>query len=661
MGQRSVARRDDRRTRVTEAAPVMREAYVPRSTVERWGPGVLISLATVIAYIPSLDNKFVSWDDDHYLYNNQQVILPDGIRSGLFDVYNYSNDRYRGKREEKRVSHQFYPLVFGTYWLEYRLYEALFDKATLPDDKFWKMNPDVATGFHATSVLLHCVNVFLLIALLRSLGINTWVAGVAAALFALTPVNVASVAWAAERKNILSLMFYLLAMMSYVRFRRGGRWPWYVGCLVLFQCALFSKTVALTFPVMVVLTDRLLDGRWTLISLARAAPMVVLSGIAAKTTILVEDRGRTIPIIHEQRPLVAASAIWFYVSKSLIPVKLLPIYPLWMPSWAQLRWVAPVPALLVPAWALWHWRRRIPGHAWWAMALFLVTQGPMLGFRDINYFQFAFVADHYFYNSGIGLLVLWALAGDALRRRMALARVPVSLTVLAAAMSLTFGVLTWQRCNDWQDADSFWATTLAGNPNCWPAYYNLANQRFRDAGALREKDDTAAAEKKVDEAIELYVKAIDAYHATSPAGNELWQAFENVIKFHLGRGRYVEAEKYSRRFLSRYPGHGEATLLLGMACEPQGKTDEAYEAYVRAARALAAVGKYLTAASAYRKSIGLNPDRIENYLALADLLGGLKRYDEAVQWCRKALERNPNHPQARQALDGYERRRTLSP
>ena len=317
--------------------PALLPPHTPKGALERWGPGALICLVTVIAYIPSLDNQFVSWDDDHYLYNNQQVILPDGIKSGLFDVFYYSDRKFRGIRsdeEKERVSHQYYPLVTGMYWLEFRLYEKLFDDPLVPyrrvdGNMYGTMNPHVAAGFHVTSVVLHCLCVFLLIKLLRSLGMSTWVASVAAALFALTPLNVASVAWAAERKNILSLMFYMLAMMSYVRFRRAGGWYWYGGTLVLFQCALFSKTVAVTFPVMVVLTDRLLDGRWTLMSLFRAFPMVMQSGIAAWTTINVEDRQRTIPNEGWVRLLILPDSIRFYVQKSLVPTGLLPIYQLW--------------------------------------------------------------------------------------------------------------------------------------------------------------------------------------------------------------------------------------------------------------------------------------------------------------------------------------------
>jgi len=558
-------------------SPFVRTAvgpYRPAGPLERWGPGILICLITAAAYWPSYDNGFVSWDDDHYIYQNQQLIQPDGIKSGLFDVLKYSDPRYRGTREEDRVSHQYYPLVFGIYWVEFQVYKRIFEDPLIPDQSargitFEKMNPDVAVGFHVVSVFFHCVCVFLLIALLRSLGLNTWVASVAAALFALTPVNVASVAWAAERKNILSMMFYMLALLSYLRFRRQGGWYWYVGCILLHQSALFSKTVSVTFPAMVVLTDRLIDRRWSGESLLRAAPLAIQSMIAAGITMTVEDRARSIPIEDAQRPLVAAAAIWFYVLKAVAPVGLLPIYPLWHPSWGEIRWLLPLLGLLGAGWLVWAFRRRISPYMFWAAALYLVTTAPMLGFKNINYFQFAFVADHYFYHGGIGLFVLIALVLDALRRRLGVPAARHALTGITLAGCLTFAGLTWARCDDWQDVESFWFKTITGdrslrfddwagddsfwagkqaNRNCWPAHYNLGNQAIRDAmAAVRESqtsDDPDARKagrqtytKKMEEASVLFAEAARAHRDADPNGRELWQAYEKWIEaeYHLAR------------------------------------------------------------------------------------------------------------------------------
>ncbi|UCG15149.1 MAG: tetratricopeptide repeat protein [Phycisphaerales bacterium] len=636
--------------------------YTPKNALERWAPGALICLVTVIAYIPSLDNKFVSWDDDHYLYNNQQVILPDGIKSGLFDVFYYSERKFRGTRsdeEKDRVSHQYYPLVMGMYWLEFRLYERLFDEPVRPHRRvdgimFNTMNPDVAAGFHVTSVILHCLCVFLLIKLLRSLGMSTWVASTAAALFALTPVNVASVAWAAERKNMLSMMFYMLAMLSYLRFRRIGGWYWYAGCILLHQCALFSKTVAVTFPVMLVLTDRLIDGRWTVISLVRALPMAAQSAVAAGITIKVEDRERTHPYEGWIRLLIIPDCIRFYVQKSLVPTALLPVYALWDKAQDSFRSLLSAIGLLVAAWAAWHWRRRIPGHMYWAAALFLVTQGPLLGFRNINYFQFAFVADHYFYHGGIGLFVLIALTLGGVRGALGDRSVRHLVTILVAALALTFAALTYARCDDWQDIDSFWYKTVtgnrdlqyeawqetegfwegtSGNRDCWPAYYNLANQAVRD--------------KDVDKAATLYAEAIAAYRRSGEGRRELWQAYDRLLPILLGQRRFAEVETMGRQFLEWIPDHGEANYYTGLAYDQQGKFDEAEECYKKMLRVRSPNARYRH----FKSQALTNLARI--YLTVEDKLDE----DKAVDCLEKALQLNPDNRAARELMKRVEQER----
>ncbi len=659
-------------TEVADDRPVL-EPYRPRSEFERWAPGWLICVAVVIAYIPSYNNQFVSWDDDHYLYKNQQVILPSGLPSALFDVKEYRDTDVRGTRpreEGNRVSHQYYPLVFGVYWLEFRLYSLLFDEPTIPNpqaawngQRFDMMSPRVARGFHITSVVFHCMNVFLLIHLMRLLGVNTWVATAATALFALTPINVATVAWAAERKNIFALMFYMLAMMSYLRFRRRGGWLGYVGCLVLYQCALFSKTVAVTFPVMIILTDRLIDRRWTMMSIVRAVPLFVQAGLAAGITISVEDRARTIPIKYAyQRPFIAAAALWFYTIKACVPVDLLPVYRLWtLPIFSgqsavrDLLWLLPLVGTLVAAMVLWLGRRRIPGVAYWAIGLFVVTQAPMLGFKNINYFQFAFVADHYFYNGGIGLFLVVALGLEWLARRGWRHSPRVAMTGVAAVAAAAFAALTFDRCKDWYDAESFWYTTITGdrdhryedwgddrgaiwktrggNPFCYPAYYNLANQAGRDADAARRSGDVQAYAAEVDKANQLFRMAMRAYRETHPERAELWQACEMVLRIEQVRKNYDEVVRLGGRFVRKYPDHGPAHLYVAQALVRLERLDEARTHFV-------------AALNARRPPLLAREDKVKAWLGLGSVYLNQEDHDSAIKCADNALALDPGNKYA---------------
>jgi hypothetical protein len=561
---------------------------------ERWLPVVVIALLAFVAYIPSLNNGFVSWDDDHYIYKNHQIHYDDGIKSIWFDVFKHKDDKFRGDgRSEDRVSHQYYPMVFTVYWLEFRVYKWFFGA-----DPNYTIEENVekglmsAHGFHLVSVLMHMINVMLLIFCFRQLGISNWVAWAATILFALHPMHASSVAWAAERKNIISLMFYLLSMMSYIKMRRDGNWWRYVLAIVLYQAALFSKTVSLTLPVMLFFTDRLLEGRWKLkpflmqlaIVIAQAAvwivtwrmsiafcrwrgaeiegnlwihlfpmfvvitlsllvltldrdrldpdftralkgivrilPFVVLSIVAAWTTIQVEDRQRTIPITDTQRPLLPAAILLWYPFKMLFPLDQTPVYSLWPVDATEFLWFMPTLAVLAAALVLTvlgvlslMGRRLVSPVFIWALIFYCVTQGPMLGLKNINYFQFAYVADHYFYHGAVGLMLMLAIGADLLRRKLGAQRGRF-VTVGVCALALGWGARTFFYVEHWENAETFWARVLDKTPDCWPGWYNTANARKRQAIDLQArirlaKLDEDARAKLRKEADELQAKIED--------------------------------------------------------------------------------------------------------------------------------------------------------
>lgn len=458
---------------------------------ERWLPIILIAALTFVAYIPSLDNGFVSWDDDHYIYKNQQIHYDDGLQSIWFDVLKHKDPKFQGEgRTEDRVSHQYYPLVFTLYWLEFHMY-SWFGHA----DPEVTIEENIEQGqmnaflFHLDSVLLHMVNVMLLIFAFRQLGVSNWVAWAATIMFALHPLQASSVAWAAERKNIISLLFYLLSLMSYIKLRRDDR-PWakkwwrYALALVMFQAALFSKTVALTLPVMLFFTDRLLERRWDakLIweSIVRIAPFVVLSCLAAYTTMRVEDRDRTIPITDTQRPLLPAAILLWYPYKLLVAINQSPVYSLWPVDARKFVWFLPTLLVIVLAAVIILKRRKLSPLVLWGVIYYCVTQAPMLGLKDINYFQFAYVADHYFYHGAVGLMLLLALGLDWLRQRFA-DKGRLAATAIVCALACAWGVRTFTYVDVWTNAGTFWEHILERHPDCWPGWYNTANAKRREA------------------------------------------------------------------------------------------------------------------------------------------------------------------------------------
>ncbi|MGH3055537.1 MAG: tetratricopeptide repeat protein, partial [Gaiellaceae bacterium] len=178
---------------------------------------VLVVAVVVVAYLPVVRNGLVNWDDDIYVLNNDAVRAADGLRQ----IWSTT---------ELPEHFPNYPLVFTSYWIEYRL---------------WGTAP---TGYHVTNVLLHAVNTALVFALVLALGGSPWAAGVTAALFGLHPMQVESVAWVTERKNVLSTFFALLTLLAYVRHAQSGRRSAYILAVVAFICALLSKTAVVVLP-----------------------------------------------------------------------------------------------------------------------------------------------------------------------------------------------------------------------------------------------------------------------------------------------------------------------------------------------------------------------------------------------------------------------------
>src|SRR5438552_14740820 len=227
-----------------------------------WLCTAALLIATAIALHPALRADFLSWDDTAYVSMNKLLQSTEGLKK-IWDPFWATKDQY-------------YPLVFTSYWLEYRLWDAN------------------STGYHAVNLGLHLTNIVLVTLLIRALGGSGWVVIATASVFALHPLQVASVAWIAERKNLLSGVFYLFAFLAYLHHRRTNRWGSYGGCLLAFIAALLSKTQTVTLPASLLLVEYLLPSPARLrpvqpMAVARRiAPMLALGVVAALVTAHVE-------------------------------------------------------------------------------------------------------------------------------------------------------------------------------------------------------------------------------------------------------------------------------------------------------------------------------------------------------------------------------------
>ena len=576
---------------------------------------VLIMLLTILAYLPALHCGFI-WDDDDYLTGNPLLRSVDGL--GKIWI-------------EPSANPQYYPLVFTSLWVEYHL---------------WKLQP---FGYHLVNVLLHALNAVLFWRVLRQLKVpGAWWA---AAIFALHPVTVESVAWVTERKNVLSGLFYLLAVLAYFRFRpltdedgAGTRdWRFYPLVLVLFLCALLSKTVTCSLPAALLLLVWWKRGRIEKRDVLALAPLFVLGTVLGSVTASIETHqlhasGEEWALSLVQRCLVAGRALWFYAGKLLWPRQLAFIYPRWEID-ASVAWQYSFPlAALVVLIVLWLLRSRIGKGPLVAALFFAGTLVPALGFFNVYPFLFSYVADHFQYLACIGPITLVAGACAAICQRAG-QHGRVLGTLAAAAVLLLLGVSTRQQTHVYQDVETLWRDTLTKNPKAWLAHNNWGV-------VLAQKGKLPEAMEHYEQALRFKPNYADAYYNL---GNSLSKAgrIEDAI------GRYEQA-------LRIYPDHAEAHNNLGLALDRAGRTQAAMEHWEQALRikphmaeahynlgnSLSQLNKLEDAIGHYEQALRFKPDYAEAHYNLGITLARLGRTPEAIGHWQQELCMKPDDAEA---------------
>jgi len=451
-----------------------------------WACGAGLLVVTALAFLPTFGADFIRWDDQYYVEEN--TLLRDV--NGLKKIWNPLT----------HATQQYYPLTFSSYWLEYRL---------------WGLD---ARGYHATNVGLHLINVLLVLFVVRSFGMARRVAVAVAAVFALHPVQVASVAWISERKNTLSGVFYLLAFLFYLRHRRSGAWGAYGASLLSFVAALLSKTQTVTFAASLIVADVVLQrsGRLRRTGMgelaARLGPMLALGAVAIIVTVQFEQRPWTRTFTPLERLLVAANAAWFYARTFVAPLWLAPVYPEWHVSAADPRWWLAVLAWPVALAGVAYWRQRIGEFALWGAAHFYIVLLPVLGLLSFNLQTYTLVADHFLYLSVIGGGLAVAVWAD----RLWIGSPPGStrraiLTAMAALLLAGGGVQTYLESTHWRNNETFWMRVHERDPDGFLGNYNLGNhyrRRSEWSEAVRFYRRACEIRPKADYACRAYAQAV---------------------------------------------------------------------------------------------------------------------------------------------------------
>jgi protein O-mannosyl-transferase len=448
---------------------------------------LVLALATLAAYTPIVQNKFTNFDDDIYILNNAHV------RAGLtWETVKWAFTSFDAAN--------WHPLTWLSHALDWQLFGP---------------NP---AGSHYVNVLLHAGSALLLFLLLEGATGLTWPSFMVAALFALHPVNVESVAWAAERKNVLSMVFFLLTLHAYGWYVRRGGVGRYAGMAALFALGLMAKSEIITLPFVLLLWDfwplkRVLSFQFSDLSeepraelsvtgavprsftflLLEKLPLLLLSVGCGVVTLLAQRAGQAVRSLPaDVRWGNAVVAYVRYLGKAFWPVRLAVLYPHPGSSLGVWKIIAAAAILISITALVWLWReRRYPVVGWF---WFLGTLTPVIGILS---FGEQAMADRYAYLAYIGLFiaVVWGVADSARARKIPAAWLAVPAVLILA----TLGVLSRRQLSYWHDSEALWRHTLSVTEGNYIAHGGLARALAREG-----RTDDAIAEFNAAESLHAY-------------------------------------------------------------------------------------------------------------------------------------------------------------
>jgi protein O-mannosyl-transferase len=572
------------------------------------GGCTVIVLLTITAYLPALHGGFI-WDDDDHLTKNPAMLSVEGLKQ----IWS------------SPAVARYYPLTLTSFWVQRR---------------FWGLQP---LPYHAVNIALQAVNAVLLWRLLRRLQVRG--AWVAAALWAVHPVNVETVAWVTELKNTQSGLFFLLALLVFLRFEDGLRPRDYVLALGSGAAAMLSKPSTVVLPGVMLLCAWWRRGRWTRKDLVRVAPLVAFA-VGMSFVAIVEQRhniegggasGWALTVA--QRLVLAGRVVWFYAAKLLWPTGICFIYPRWeLRVDSVVAWL-PLAGLALVAVTLWRFRR-----AGWArsatfgLGCFVLALLPVLGFFNIYFFRYSFVADHFQYLASIGWIALVVSASAAIAQRAGERGRDVGV-LASAVVLLLLAVCTWRQTHVYYSLETLWGDALAKNPNAWLAHNNLGVASGQ-AGRLQE-------------AIGHFEQALRIKPDYAEAHYNLGNALSQEGKLEDAIGHWEQAVRIK-------PGYAEAHYNLGGTLARLGKVQEAImhfeqalrikpddaEAHYNLGTALVRVGRVQEAMGHWEQAVKIKPDYAEAHYDLGVALVGLRRVQEAMGHWEQALKIKPDYAEA---------------
>ncbi len=599
---------------------------------------VCLVAAIVAVYWPVYNCDFVKYDDHVYITDNAN------IQSGL-------NLKSLQWAFTSGYASNWHPVT----WLSHTLDYQLFGK--------W------AGGHHLINVLFHIANTIVLLCILVRMTGAIWPSAFVAAVFALHPLHVESVAWISERKDVLSTLFWMLTIWAYIRYVENPKGWWYPAAIVLFVLGLMSKPMLVTAPFVLLLLDYWpLQRKLSRKLLIEKIPFFICSFASCIVTFLVQrSYGATVSIkalTPQVRVNNAIVSCLTYITKMIWPSRLAVFYPHPHDGLSATRVVISGLVLVLISIYFIHLARH---HRFFAVGWlwYLGTLVPVIGLVQVG---IQAMADRYTYMTLTGLLIIIAWSAKEFVPKWRYRN--IVLTFLAVTVLIASALISFRQLKYWKNSSTLFEHTLQVTKNNYIilSYYanylsgvgrldeaieryneslkiapNYANAHYNLGLALMKSGRALAA-------IDQFSLAVKYRPHFAPAQNELAIALYK-------QGRNEDAINHFEQVLKLSPDFVDAHLNLGSALLESGKTQQAIEqfrmaikykpdlpeAYFNLADAMKEQGKPEEAVSYYKQALKIEPNYAEAQLNLGITLKEMQRLDEAIESFNKVLALDPNN------------------
>lgn len=560
-----------------------------------------ILAVTLLVYLPALSNELVNWDDDSYIVTNPLIL--DLSMAGLTELF---TSFYTGN---------YHPLTLLTYAIEHSL---------VGNEPFL---------YHLNNLILHVLNCGLLFWFLMRYSGSILTSGITTLLFAIHPLHVESVAWAAERKDVLYTFFFFLSMIWYDKYKTSRQVTDYVLLIVFFIASCLSKGMAVVLPGALIALEFAKGESISFKTIIQnKLPLWAISLTFGIIAIIAQEKAiRDEKIFsHLDNIFIASYGYVLYLTKTIVPYPLSCFYPYPLKSGGLLppAYYAAVGAVVVSGFLAWKYRNQ----ARWAVGAFLFFVATIIMVSQILPVGAAVAADRYFYLASVGIFLM---IGEGLRRAMEW-KPALKQALLGGilSVSLVYAFLAWKRVQIWENSYVLFSNVIEQYPFATFAYNNIGTYfQFK---------------KEPQKAMEFYLKSVQV--------NKNYDlGYINLAIAYNDLKQYDKAVEYGERGMQLNPNSYDGWASLAFAYDNLKMHDKAVAAYRKAnqlqpdnktimlnmANALRNAGQWDEAIGIYEAMLKEKPDNADVLNNLGYTLAQLKRFQEAEKMLKQAMQINP--------------------